>query len=181
MRVSGDLYAWQYAFVALQAGGLRSLYCSGGLTWLFSCLLSPSSGMHPRLSLATSHDHAILRGAGFMLQVRLGHISIVFCLLPCASHWGLVMVAAERYTAGCPQELIGFFASLCLFSLLPRHCCDRVFAMDWCRVVTSRMAMAPAARASTVRSLMYVVEKWSPFWGDSLVLSPRHEVSFRTR
>lgn len=159
MRVSGDLCAWQCALVALEAGGLRFVLCSRGLTRLFSFVVSPRACLHPLFSLAASHVRAILCFAGFMLQVRMGHIFIAFVLLLSASRWGMVMVAAEAYGSAPSGTNWILVVAVSLFFFASPPCCDRVYVIDLGRAVTSRTAMAPAARASTARSSMYVVEK----------------------
>lgn len=87
------------------------------------------------------------------------HTFIVFFLLCLARHVGGLSWLPLRHTAVYTQELTGFWSLLCLFSSLPRYCCGRAYVIDLYRVVTLQTAMAPAVRASTARSLMYVVQK----------------------
>lgn len=134
------------------------------------CLLSPHVGLRSWFSLAASCVRAVLRGTGFMLQVRMEHIVIAWCFLffPARRVGGLSW-SPLRYTAGYSQELTGFFVAVSVSSLLCDYC-DVVDAFDLCRVVTSRTAMALAVRASTARSLTYVVVECSPCF-EAILLS----------
>lgn len=96
-------------------------------------------------------------------------MSDIFFFLPCAERRGIVEATAEalgRLPSGT-NRTADVAVSLSFFLC---HSYHLVNTIDCCRVVTSRMAMAPAARASMARSLMYVVDQCPLFLGDDALV-----------